>query len=331
MGALTRREILRRAGLAGGALADGGLLLPPLGQIRTARAATGSGTWLPGDLHTHSTYSHDVYGGPTDDNTGPDEAYTLGLPVAGKFLEARARGLRFLAVSDHDDVRSLPELAQASAGLVAVPAYETSINGHAQMLGARREYAKGDRAADAVNAMAGELRSDGGVFQANHPAYRVDAGAEFRGCSSAGGCADCRGIHWEYAFDVRPDAIEIWNPSVVRSDVSETYWECWLDRGERVAGTGGSDSHWSSLHAVAGPGQPTTWAYAREASAAGILQALREGRTVVSAQPPSQGGAQVLLEAPGEARTSAIGRPRGRLPTRARPAPSASRRRCRDN
>lgn len=300
MDAITRREILRRAGIAGGAVAAGGLLVPSLGHARTLRAASGSGTWLPGDLHTHSTYSHDVYGGPTDANTGPDELYTAGLPVAGKFLEGRARGLRFLAVSDHDDVRSLPELTSASGDVIAIPAYETSIEGHAQMLGARREYAKGDRAADAINAMAGELRTDGGVFQANHPAYRLDGSAELPSCSPTGGCADCRGIHWKYGFDVRPDTIEVWNPSVVRSDISETYWECWLDRGERVAGTGGSDSHWASLHAVAGPGQPTTWVYAREASTAGILEGLREGRTVVSGQPPSLGGAQVMLEAPGE-------------------------------
>jgi len=114
--------------------------------------AVGGGVWLPGDLHTHSTYSHDVYGGPTDDNTGPDEAYTAGLPVAGKFAEARERQLRFLAVSDHNDVRSVPELNSAAGGLVALPAYEHSIKGHAQMLGARKLYPAGDQAADAVNA-----------------------------------------------------------------------------------------------------------------------------------------------------------------------------------
>lgn len=298
--AMTRRDVLRRAAIAGGALAAGGLAAPSLARARTPRAAAGSGVWIPGDLHTHSIYSHDVYGGPTDENTGPDQAYTAGLPVAGKFVEGRERGLQFMAVSDHDDIRSFGDLASVPAGLIALPAYEASIRGHAHMLGAKRAYDKGDQAADRINAMADQLRADGGVFQANHPAYKIPTGTVYRPCTSSGGCQDCATMHWRYEFDVRPDTIEVWNPSVVRSDVSELYWECWLTRGERVGGTGGSDSHWLALHEIAGPGQPTTWVYAREASAAGVLQGLREGRTIISGQPPSLAGAQVLLEAPGE-------------------------------
>jgi hypothetical protein len=308
--ASTRRTFLSRAAVAGGAVAVGGL---PLRQaVALGGPLPSSGVWLPGDLHTHSTYSHDVYGGPTDDNTGPDEAYTLGLPVAGKFAEGRERGLAFMAVSDHNDVRSVPELGSASGSLVPLAAYEHSIQGHAQMLGATRLYDAGDQAADAINAMADELRAAGGVFQANHPAYKFATDGEFHACGS-GGCADCRAIHWQYGFDVRPDTIEVWNPSVARSDVSETYWECWLDRGEKIGGTGGSDSHWLSLHGIAGPGQPTTWVHAKTASAAGILQALREGRTTISGQPPELHGARLELTAPREGMIGDTVRPRTRM------------------
>src|SRR3954470_22860495 len=309
----TRRTFIQRGAVAGAAAATSGLWLPGSGAFGARRSG---GVWLPGDLHTHSTYSHDVYGGPTDDNTGPDEFYTAGLPVAGKFLEGRERGLRFMAVSDHNDVRSVPELAGANQGLIAVPGYEHSIKGHAQMLGATKLYDAGDQGADAINAMADALRASGGLFQANHPAYRVASDAEFHACGS-GGCADCRAINWTYGFDVRPDTIEIWNPSVVRSDVSETYWECWLDRGERIGGTGGSDSHWLSLHAVAGPGQPTTWVYAPEASPAGVLQGLREGRTTVSGQPPELKGTRLLLDAPREGMIGDTVSPGTRLRVRA--------------
>jgi hypothetical protein len=311
--AMTRRVVLRRGLLAGGALAGAGLVLPRAGALGLRpRRSAGGGVWLPGDLHTHSTYSHDVYGGPTDDNTGPDEVYTLGLPVAGKFAEARQRSLRYFAVTDHNDVRSVGELDSAAGGLIAIPGYEHSIEGHAQILGTTQLLDAGDQAADTINAMADGLRSAGGVFQANHPAYRVGLDAEVHPCGP-GGCSDCQTMHWTYGFDVLPDTVEVWNPSVARSDVSEEYWECWLDRGERIGATGGSDSHWLSLHGVAGPGQPTTWVLAPEPTLAGVLEGLRAGRTSISGQPPSLGGAQLVLEAPREGRIGDVVRPRTRL------------------
>jgi hypothetical protein len=179
------------------------------------------------------------------------------------------------------------------------------------MLGATKLYDAGDQAADAINAMANELRAAGGVFQANHPAYKFALDGEFHACGSgAGGCADCRAIHWQYGFDVQPDTIEVWNPSVARSDVSETYWECWLDRGAKVGGTGGSDSHWLSLHAIAGPGQPTTWVHTRARSATAILEALRQGRTTISGQPPELRGVRLDLTAPREGIIGDTVRPR---------------------
>src|SRR3954452_23186830 len=165
-GHLTRRKFIAQSAAAAGAIAGGHLFGPFANAVGRAALPSPGGIWLPGDLHTHSVYSHDVYGGPTDDNTGPDEAYTLGLPVAGKFAEGAERGLRFMAVSDHNDVRSVPELAGAAGRLVAIPAYEHSIKGHAQMLGATRLCDAGDQAADAVNAMADGLRAAGGLFQA---------------------------------------------------------------------------------------------------------------------------------------------------------------------
>ncbi len=278
-GRLTRREMV-----AGVGLVTVGALLP------TARAATGSGVWIPGDLHTHTWYSHDVYGGPGDENTGLDEAYTLGLSVAGQFAAARERGLRYLAITDHNDVRSVADLRRGARGLIAIPAYEASIKGHAQMLGARKLYPVGDQAPDAIRAMARALRADGGVFQANHPAYRNTT-------------------HWTYGFHVRPDTVEVWNPTVARSIASEAFWESWLERGVNVGATGGSDNHWLVLQAVQGPGQPTTWVYVRERSARGVLDALRHGRTTIAHQPPVWGGRPLLLDAPGYGIVGDIVRP----------------------
>jgi hypothetical protein len=43
------------------------------------------------------------------------------------------------------------------------------------MIGATRLYDARDQAADAIDAMAAKLRAAGGVFPANHPAYRLES------------------------------------------------------------------------------------------------------------------------------------------------------------
>jgi predicted metal-dependent phosphoesterase TrpH len=133
-------------------------------------AAAGADAWYPGDLHVHTCYSHDAYCGPTDDNTGPDVIYSSGGTVRQRFLESSAKGLAYLAITDHDDVRSQADPGFGFGGVIPVPGYENSLDGHAQMLGATRLYDRGDRSTSAVQAMADALRADGGIFQVNHPA-----------------------------------------------------------------------------------------------------------------------------------------------------------------
>jgi hypothetical protein len=265
------------------------LILTPM---RGATQEAPAGEWIAGDLHVHTTYSHDSYGGPTDDNTGPDEAHTLGFPVAGQFVLAATRGLDYLAITDHNDVRSVTDPGFGAAGVLPVPGYENSLRGHAQMLGATKLHDNGDRSADAVNRIAEELRADGGVFQVNHPA---EGSTDFPHDSD-----------WDYMYEVVPDTVEVWNisrlyqppgPSGSSNDDAVRYWEGWLDRGHRVGATGGSDSHWVSTSAVQGVGQPTTWVYVAERTAAGVIEGLRAGRTFITHQPPNYRGPGIFLEA----------------------------------
>jgi hypothetical protein len=246
-------------------------------------ANAAAGEWLAGDLHVHTTYSHDSYGGPADDNTGPDEAYTLGWSVRDQFTIAKSRGLDYLAITDHNDIRSQSDPGFGAGGLIAIPAYENSLKGHAQMLGARKLYDNGDQSAAAVQALADALRADGGLFQANHP-------------------YDPR---WEYGYDVRPDSVEVWNlpryyqppfPSASDNDYAIRYWEGWLDRGVHVTATGGSDNHWRSTTAAQGAGQPTTWVYADGRTPEAILAGIRAGHTFISYQPPAYAGPRVYLQ-----------------------------------
>ena len=255
-------------------------------------APAGAAEWLAGDGHVHTCYSGDAWCGPGMDDDPIDEElafYSLGGSVAARFGEASVKGLDFLVISDHNDIRAIRDAAFGSAGVTGVRAYEASLSGgHAQMLGVPRIYERGNGTAQATAAMADEVRSDGGVFQANHPAYRL-VGQPLGSCAEAAGPR----MHWAYAYTVLPDTIEVWNATTLLRP-SEYYWECWLQRGARIGALAGSDSHGANHLNIA---LPTTWVYAKSASEADVLAAIRAGRTTLSRVGPRQGAVQLLLEA----------------------------------
>jgi hypothetical protein len=254
-----------------------------------APAAAAPG-WFAGDGHVHTCHSHDAWCGPGEGEEDKNPAfYSFGGRVDQRFAEAAAKGLDFLVISDHDNVLAHDDPAFGSAGVTGIHAYEASLDhGHAQMLGALGAYPEGDGEALGTNAMADALRLDGGLFQANHPAYRL-AGTPPQTCEDV--ASDTR-MHWQYDFQVLPDTIEVWNATTLLQP-SELYWECWLQRGARIGALAGSDSHGANHANIA---FPMTWAFAGSANEPDILAAFRAGRTTLSRVAPNQGAVRLILE-----------------------------------
>ena len=291
---LDRRRFLRLAAGVGAASAFG---LPKL-ALAGPGGARPAGEWIAGDFHCHSTYSHDVWGGPSDDNTGPEEFYTHGHTPAEQIALAELRGLDFLAITDHNRVESLRDPGYASSRLTLLPGYEHSHPGsdHCGVF-----LPSLDALPDVIAAPSGigpwldEVHARGGMAVINHP---FSSNAE-----------DGDAIAWDVptAESLRFDAVEVWNtmwltrydtvaPADADNGLAVRWWESTFAPARRGPALGASDNHWKLLDAVAGVGQPTTWVYAPDRSPAGIIAGVQAGRTTISWQPPTHGGPRLLLD-----------------------------------
>ncbi|MGH2727650.1 MAG: CehA/McbA family metallohydrolase, partial [Actinomycetota bacterium] len=100
------------------------------------------GEWLAGDLHVHTQNGHDTCVTPLErvDGSSCNEPWTWSFSPGERIALAKERGLDYLAITDHNNILSQSDPAWAAevakGELLLVPAYENSLPGHAQMLGA---------------------------------------------------------------------------------------------------------------------------------------------------------------------------------------------------
>ena len=244
-------------------------------------AASIRGAWYAGDLHCHSLWS---------DGDSPLETV---------IATAEARGLDFLAVTDHDtSMQGVPlhwsDPAYRSEPIVLLYGVEwTTSSGHANILAAEPfDYTalwpagRARAASDAVSA----ARAQGAIFSINHPVNPF--------CS------------WEYGFvdddgAFLADTLEIWNGPFLQPSRNQkairTVWDDLLLQGLHVTGVGGSDNH-----QIEGPqrafnphGAPTTWVHASDRSAEAIIGGIRAGRVTLAFQP-SGDRLELLADADGD-------------------------------
>ena len=232
--------------------------------------------WFRGDLHSHTYYS--------------DAAGSLGDLTEA----ARARGLEFLAVTDHNTTSHHgPVRAASTAELVLLPGEEiTTYHGHANVWGVAGWVDFRLRGDADVAALVEHVHARSGLFAVNHP-------------RAAPGCIGC---DWEYALPDAADCFEAWNgPWAYRNWEALERYDVQLRRGLRPTLVGGSDRHqpgWPDPDPeLLWVGTPTTWFHLPELSEGALVEGLRSGHAFVSEGPH---GPRLELEVEGAAMGSTL-------------------------
>jgi len=238
-----------------------------LTEIHNPRAG-----WYRGDFHAHTHFSDGVLSPP------------------GLAALAKAEGLDFFAITDHNTVKAYPNFGE-HAGLLIIPGIEVTFRqGHFNVFGVDREFewlqkvCEGHTALTALpgayptmNDLMRQIASHGLLNSINHPLLAP----------------------WAWCFEDTElgnlQCLEIWNdpswPDNVRDNPRAVeLWTHWLNAGYRITAIGGSDYHRPSPKPGENKpserlGRPSTYVYAEDLSGNAILQGLRQRRAIVSMGP----------------------------------------------
>lgn len=234
--------------------------------------------WYRGDLHMHTAHS--------DGSCASQAGVKVPCPLFKTTEAAAARGLDFIAVTEHNTTahhQDLAELQPYYDRLLLIPGREiTTFFGHANVFGvvAPLDFQLGSPRAPTVDAILDEVERAGGLISINHPA------------SPSGEL--CMGCGWTAQTDfARIPAIEAINGGTMAQTGAADgafsgvpYWEARLDAGFRITAVGGSDNHEAPRDPAqpSSVGAPTTVVHAEALSQPAILAALRAGHVFVDVE-----------------------------------------------
>lgn len=234
--------------------------------------------WYRGDLHLHTGHS--------DASCVSRRGKKAPCPVFKTLEAAAARGLDFIAVTDHNTTSqngSLRELAPYFDDLLLIPGREiTTFQGHANVFGpvADIDFQLGSKRAPDVAAIQRQVERAGGVLSINHPG--LPSGEPCMGCGWT-----AKGVDYS-----RVQAVEVANGGALAQarggDLFSgvPFWEARLNEGRRITAVGGSDNHdpTKPLAEAQSVGAPTTVVKASALSQAAILAGIRAGEVFVDVQ-----------------------------------------------
>ncbi len=256
--------------------------------------------WYRGDFHSHSAHSD----GSCDSLSGQ----RVPCPVFLTLQAAKARGLDFLALSDHNSLSQYNverELQPYFDTLLLIPSREvTTFHGHANVFGTTAfvPFRVGSPEAPDFKTVVDAAHSKGAMVSINHPNLPSDE--------------RCMGCGWTQPVDYHTiDAIEVINGGTLKALGGQvdsqfnglSFWQARLNEGLHMTGIGGSDNHDATAPEArqAPVGFPTTVVYAENLSQAAIFDGLKKGRVFIDM---AVGADRVLdLKATSEKKSAVMG------------------------
>ncbi len=233
--------------------------------------ATASG-WRRGDFHAHTAHS--------DGSCGPEGARAP-CPAINTFEAARDAKLDFIAITDHNTITQLADIAAQQADFpktLLIPGTEiTTFNGHANVIGNTDflDFQLGSARLPTLAKLFDEADAQSAFVSINHPG--LPSGEVCMGCGWT-----VKDTDWS-----RVTAIEVANGSSLRTGgpaAGIRFWDNLLKQGHRLTAIGGSDNHDATDRAGAKQppiGSPTTVVYASELSTKAIIAGVKSGRVFI--------------------------------------------------
>lgn len=230
-------------------------------------ARRGAG-WFVGDLHAHSGHS--------DGRALTGDGRRVGVPPHRVFDAARAAGLDFVALTDHNTAAHWLDVDRQQPyypDVLLLHGREmTTYRGHANAIGELRFHDFRLPTADAAgvaSVMSGP-HDDGAFISLNHPVLPDDE--------------RCMGCGWnDFTLPVlsRVHGMEVANGSGPEAMMAWRRWADLLNQGLRLTAVGGSDEHTPDELVDRALGSPATVVFASELSEAAIVHGLKSGRVYV--------------------------------------------------